>query len=152
MNHTRAPSPLATARPKNSSSSIASQHQEQQQQQQRGSTPTSSRSPAQAGAAEGRPGRAASKDSLKQKMAKAETSKADEVRLLLLPANNGTRKAASANPVQQLQVLRTEFDSLRAHLTCKICDRLLYQPYTIACGHTYCYSVSTAVHLTFIRC
>lgn len=54
----------------------------QASKQQRGSTPTSSstRSPAQAGAAEGRPGRAASKDSLKQKMAKAETSKADEVR------------------------------------------------------------------------
>jgi hypothetical protein len=42
----------------------------------------------------------------------------------------------------QLKALRSEFDSLRNHLTCKICDRLLYQPYTIACGHTYCYTVS----------
>ncbi|KAL5391340.1 hypothetical protein DPSP01_001214 [Paraphaeosphaeria sporulosa] len=129
MNHTRPPSPpLAAARPRNSSSSIASQHATTSSStlagpsssKARGSTP--SRSPAQA--ADGRPGRAASKDSLKQKMAAKipeeppRPSKADE----------------------QLKVLRSEFDSLRAHLTCKICDRLLYQPYTIACGHTYCYS------------
>jgi hypothetical protein len=42
---------------------------------------------------------------------------------------------------EQLKALKSEFDSLRSHLTCKICDRLLYQPYTIACGHTYCYTV-----------
>ena len=42
---------------------------------------------------------------------------------------------------QQLKALKSEFDSLRTHLTCKICDRLLYQPYTISCGHTYCYTV-----------
>ena len=47
----------------------------------------------------------------------------------------------TANAAQQLKVLKTEFDSLRTHLTCKICDRLLYQPYTISCGHTYCYTV-----------
>ncbi|KAJ4301177.1 E3 ubiquitin ligase [Kalmusia sp. IMI 367209] len=87
----------------------------------RGTTPTSSRSPAQAG--ESRPGRPASKDSLKQKMAMMaeeppRPSKADE----------------------QLKALHSDFDSLRSHLTCKICDRLLYQPYTISCGHTYCYS------------
>lgn len=41
---------------------------------------------------------------------------------------------------EQLKALKSEFDSLRTHLTCKICDRLLYQPYTISCGHTYCYT------------
>lgn len=45
---------------------------------------------------------------------------------------------------QQLSALKTDLDSLRSLLTCKICDHLLYQPYTIACGHTYCYTVSAA--------
>jgi hypothetical protein len=49
-----------------------------------------------------------------------------------------------ANALQQLKVFKTEFESLRTHLTCKICDRMLYQPYTISCGHTYCYTVSTS--------
>lgn len=49
-----------------------------------------------------------------------------------------------ANVPQQLKALKSEFDSLRSHLTCKICDRLLYQPYTISCGHTYCYTVRRA--------
>ncbi|KAL1595715.1 E3 ubiquitin ligase [Paraconiothyrium brasiliense] len=130
MNHTRPPSPpLAAARPKNSSSSIASQHAASASSQTlagsasskaRGTTP--SRSPAQA--ADGRPGRAASKDSLKQKMA----------------AKIAEEPSRPSKADEQLQVLRSEFDSLRSHLTCKICDRLLYQPYTIACGHTYCYS------------
>ncbi|TKA56334.1 hypothetical protein B0A49_11081, partial [Cryomyces minteri] len=39
-----------------------------------------------------------------------------------------------------LSSLKTEFDNLRALVTCKVCDRLLYEPYIIACGHTYCYS------------
>lgn len=96
MNHTRAPSPLATARPKNSSSSISSQHQQSSASQglpqmpssskPRGTTPSTSRSPQQPQPSEGRPGRAPSKDSLKQKMAKVaeeptRPSKADEVSL-----------------------------------------------------------------------
>ena len=47
----------------------------------------------------------------------------------------------AADGVQQLKALKSDFDGLRSHLTCKICDRMLYQPYTIACGHTYCYTV-----------
>lgn len=67
-------------------------------------------------------------------------SKADEVRF---DAGHGyaQQEERGTNTVQQLKALKTEFDGLRAHLTCKICDRLLYQPYTIACGHTYCYTV-----------
>ena len=29
---------------------------------------------------------------------------------------------------------------MRNLVTCKVCDRLLYEPYALACGHTYCYS------------
>ncbi|EKG14936.1 Zinc finger RING-type protein [Macrophomina phaseolina MS6] len=39
-----------------------------------------------------------------------------------------------------LKVFRSDLDSLRSLVTCKICDRLLYEPYVISCGHTYCYS------------
>ncbi|EOD48012.1 putative ring finger domain-containing protein [Neofusicoccum parvum UCRNP2] len=40
-----------------------------------------------------------------------------------------------------LKVFRSDLDSLRSLVTCKICDRLLYEPYVISCGHTYCYSI-----------
>ncbi|KAF2759235.1 hypothetical protein EJ05DRAFT_337825 [Pseudovirgaria hyperparasitica] len=33
-----------------------------------------------------------------------------------------------------------DFASLRSIITCKICDKLLYEPYVVACGHIYCYS------------
>ncbi|KAF2142076.1 uncharacterized protein K452DRAFT_326606 [Aplosporella prunicola CBS 121167] len=39
-----------------------------------------------------------------------------------------------------LKTFRSDLDSLRSLVTCKICDRLLYEPYVISCGHTYCYS------------
>ena len=41
---------------------------------------------------------------------------------------------------QTLNILRGDFDSLRQLNTCKICERLMYEPYVISCGHTYCYS------------
>ncbi|KAK8202918.1 hypothetical protein IWZ01DRAFT_486798 [Phyllosticta capitalensis] len=41
---------------------------------------------------------------------------------------------------EMLKFLKSDFDSLRSLITCKICDRLLYEPYVISCGHTYCYS------------
>jgi hypothetical protein len=108
----------------------------------RGSTPSRA-----AAVAEGdKPARpASSKDSLKQKMARKpeespKPSRSDEVRL---GPHNGTRTPPTDPCVQQLKALKADFDGLRSHLTCKICVRLFYQPYTIACGHTYCYSVST---------
>lgn len=118
----------------------------------RGSTPTASRSASRLVKAESsadRPARAASSNSLKQKMAakgddQPRPTRADEVRsrtaTLHLHASSSTTQRG-ANAAQQLKTLQTEFDSLRSHLTCKVCDRLLYQPYTIACGHTYCYTV-----------
>jgi hypothetical protein len=148
--------PPATARPKNSSSSISSTTHGASSSQQsnmapasrtvRGSTPGASRSASKLvdDKAATRP---ASRDSLKQKMPKKpeeapRPSKADEVRL-----DTQGNKEWPADTAQQLKVLRTDLDSLRSHLTCKICDRLLYQPYTISCGHTYCYTVSTRLSL-----
>jgi hypothetical protein len=109
----------------------------------RGSTPTASRSATKLvdDKAATRP---ASRDSLKQKMLKKpeeapRPNKSEEVNGLS-HVHNGTKEAVSDRP-QQLKLLKTDFDSLRQNLTCKICARLFYQPYTISCGHTYCYTV-----------
>lgn len=136
----------------------------------RGSTPTASRSASRLAKADmtaESPARAASSNSLKQKTAakgdeQPRASRADEVRGSVkmhccVRTAHGTRHtthdtrrevanmanmANMADRDQQLKALKAEFDGLRAHLTCKVCDRLLYQPYTVACGHTYCYTVS----------
>ncbi|RAR04901.1 ring finger domain-containing protein [Stemphylium lycopersici] len=135
MDNRASPTP-PTARSKNSSSSIASSstpsHAATGSQPQamsssnsraaRGATPTATRSASKLGDGE-KPARAASKDSLKQKM-----------------LMNKDEAPQPSRAEEQLKTLRSEFDSLRNHLTCKICDRLLYQPYTISCGHTYCYT------------
>ncbi|CAN9256248.1 unnamed protein product [Alternaria alternata] len=136
MENRASPTP-PTARPKNSASSIASSsnttsHTAAGSQAQ--GMPSDSRAGRwrhpdcqPVGFQTHRPGqadrRAASKDSLKQKM----LSKKDE-------------PTQPSRADEQLKALKSEFDSLRSHLTCKICDRLLYQPYTISCGHTYCYT------------
>ncbi|XP_014561602.1 hypothetical protein COCVIDRAFT_33585 [Bipolaris victoriae FI3] len=134
MDNRASPTP-PTARPKNSSSSITSattpSHTATPSQSAamsstsragRGGTPTASRSASKLADAD-RPTRAASKDSLKQKM----LMKKDEA-------------PQPSKAEEQLKALKSEFDGLRNHLTCKICDRLLYQPFTISCGHTYCYT------------
>ncbi|KAF3006016.1 hypothetical protein E8E13_010605 [Curvularia kusanoi] len=109
----------------------------------RGSTPTASRPASRLLKETGaeRPARAASSNSLKQKTAskgdeQPRPSRADEVR----SHAHALLKEIAADAAQQLKALRSDFDGLRSHLTCKICDRMLYQPYTIACGHTYCYT------------
>lgn len=112
----------------------------------RGNTPTASRSASRLVKADIKtdtPARAASSNSLKQKMAakvdeQPRPSKADEVGFA---TGHAPHRKRGADTAQQLKTLKSEFDSLRSHLTCKVCDRLLYQPYTIACGHTYCYTV-----------
>ncbi|THW42454.1 hypothetical protein D6D21_05859 [Aureobasidium pullulans] len=48
--------------------------------------------------------------------------------------------APPSQELQTLQILRGDFDDLRQLITCKVCERLLYEPYVISCGHTYCYS------------
>ncbi|KAF7958520.1 hypothetical protein EAE96_002063 [Botrytis aclada] len=58
-----------------------------------------------------------------------------------------TIKTRDEEPVQhkaQVQVsadnLRDDLVSMRKCLTCSICDQLLYEPWILQCGHTYCYS------------
>ncbi|TGO07766.1 hypothetical protein BTUL_0248g00090 [Botrytis tulipae] len=56
-------------------------------------------------------------------------------------------KTRDEEPVEheaQVQVsadnLRDDLISMRKCLTCSICDQLLYEPWILQCGHTYCYS------------
>ncbi|KAL2064753.1 hypothetical protein VTL71DRAFT_3891 [Oculimacula yallundae] len=35
---------------------------------------------------------------------------------------------------------KKDLTEIRTLVTCTICDQLLYEPYTLGCGHTYCYS------------
>ena len=39
-----------------------------------------------------------------------------------------------------LKSLETNLEDLRTLITCRVCIRPLYEPYTISCGHTFCYS------------
>ncbi|SMR57415.1 unnamed protein product [Zymoseptoria tritici ST99CH_3D1] len=41
---------------------------------------------------------------------------------------------------QSLRKLHTDLDDMRHIITCKVCQRFLYEPYTLTCGHTFCYS------------
>lgn len=43
--------------------------------------------------------------------------------------------------VQLSETLQGHVDDIRALLQCGICIRPLYEPFTLACGHTFCYSV-----------
>ena len=56
------------------------------------------------------------------------------------PANRGNASGSACNHEQSLKALNTDLDAMRQIITCKICHRLLYEPYSLACGHTYCYS------------
>ncbi|KAG0650705.1 putative RING finger [Hyphodiscus hymeniophilus] len=35
---------------------------------------------------------------------------------------------------------KSDLTDIRNLVTCSICDQLLYEPWTLSCGHTYCYS------------
>lgn len=40
---------------------------------------------------------------------------------------------------QALARLQPDLDAMRSLVTCKICQRFLSEPYSLSCGHTYCY-------------
>ena len=46
------------------------------------------------------------------------------------------------NTQKLLQTLQGHVEEVRALIQCGICVRPLYEPYTLACGHTFCYGVS----------
>lgn len=40
---------------------------------------------------------------------------------------------------QSLKKLQPDLEAMRQLITCKICQQLLSEPYTLTCGHTFCY-------------
>ncbi|GBF59803.1 RING finger protein [Trichophyton mentagrophytes] len=45
-----------------------------------------------------------------------------------------------ADPSGLLETLQRHIDDLRSHIYCGVCIKPLYEPYTLPCGHTFCYS------------
>jgi hypothetical protein len=41
---------------------------------------------------------------------------------------------------QSLRTLHSDLDAMRQVMSCRVCQRFLYEPYTLTCGHTFCYS------------
>ncbi|KAK5675753.1 E3 ubiquitin ligase [Elasticomyces elasticus] len=39
-----------------------------------------------------------------------------------------------------LKTLHGDVDAMRTLVSCQICQRFMYEPYALSCGHTYCYS------------
>lgn len=39
-----------------------------------------------------------------------------------------------------LRTLERSLEDLRSLVTCRVCMRPMYEPYTIQCGHSFCYS------------
>ncbi|KAG9236904.1 hypothetical protein BJ875DRAFT_396337 [Amylocarpus encephaloides] len=56
------------------------------------------------------------------------------------PVGNGQTKPTTKNKVELAGMFDTDLTKIRNLVTCPICDQLLYEPWTLACGHTYCYS------------
>ena len=48
-------------------------------------------------------------------------------------------RAGGGDPGGILQTLETSLDDIRTLITCRVCVRPLFEPYTIECGHTFCY-------------
>ncbi|KAK4963924.1 E3 ubiquitin ligase, partial [Elasticomyces elasticus] len=72
----------------------------------------------------------------------AMSDKAERLNQRALSVRDAIKKSNSTATEEDkaLRTLQTDFDALRQLIMCKICDRFLYEPYVLSCGHTYCYS------------
>lgn len=59
-----------------------------------------------------------------------------------LPLIEVTESYRLTRTLQLVNTLQGHVDDIRTLIQCGICIRPLYEPFTIACGHTFCYSVS----------
>ncbi|KAI9676221.1 MAG: hypothetical protein M1829_003050 [Trizodia sp. TS-e1964] len=65
--------------------------------------------------------------------------------------NQKCSKPADFQKDEIIKSLRSDLESLRNMVTCTICVRLLYEPYTLNCGHTFCYSVRQMIDIFISR-
>jgi hypothetical protein len=49
---------------------------------------------------------------------------------------------ASQDTLHKTNSMQAGLSKIQASVTCTICIQLLYEPYTLGCGHTFCYGVS----------
>lgn len=56
------------------------------------------------------------------------------------PGKIGVRATTPEASIGLLHSVDSSIDDLRALISCRVCVRPLYEPYTISCGHTFCYS------------
>jgi hypothetical protein len=56
------------------------------------------------------------------------------------PGHDIHANAKDCHHEQTLHSLNTDLEAMRQLITCKMCYRFLYEPFGLACGHTYCYS------------
>ncbi|KAL3417863.1 ring finger domain protein [Phlyctema vagabunda] len=48
--------------------------------------------------------------------------------------------ASIKNKTELAALFKSDLAGIKSLVTCSICDQLLYEPWTLSCGHTYCYS------------
>lgn len=63
--------------------------------------------------------------------------------------NTGRCKVPLLTRSQLVNTLQGHVDDIRSRLQCGICIRPLYEPFSLACGHTFCYTVSGHPHQLF---
>ncbi|KAF2857780.1 hypothetical protein K470DRAFT_260493 [Piedraia hortae CBS 480.64] len=73
-----------------------------------------------------------------RKKLKTECSGGEFGRTARLPKDAGS-EAASQHETQ-LETLQADISAVRQLITCRICQIFMFEPYTLHCGHTYCYS------------
>ncbi|KAF9884166.1 E3 ubiquitin ligase [Aspergillus nanangensis] len=57
---------------------------------------------------------------------------------------NGIKTTAGLDASGLSQTLQDHVDDIRGLIQCGICIRPLYEPFTLACGHTFCYTCLTS--------
>ncbi|KAF4637125.1 hypothetical protein G7Y89_g958 [Cudoniella acicularis] len=58
-----------------------------------------------------------------------------------IAARPGSRQPKTSRGDTELaSIFKADLTNIRNLVTCSICDQLLYEPWTLGCGHTYCYS------------
>jgi hypothetical protein len=78
----------------------------------------------------------------KVKMAAKSGSGAEASGVSQFPCVIKTDNLRLTRAIQLVNTLQGHVDDIRTLIQCGICIRPLYEPFTIACGHTFCYSVS----------
>ncbi|KAJ5214329.1 hypothetical protein N7449_001498 [Penicillium cf. viridicatum] len=69
-------------------------------------------------------------------VSRVENTALEEPQKVNMAARNGSGAEASG----LVNTLQGHVDDIRTLIQCGICIRPLYEPFTIACGHTFCYS------------